>query len=46
MAEAWLRLVHQAEKNVATDLLCETPPAREHPERQKHREEVQPKMSG
>jgi hypothetical protein len=46
MAEAWLRLVHQAEKNVATDLLCETPPAREHPERQEHREEVQPKMNG
>jgi hypothetical protein len=46
MAEAWLRLVHQAEKNLATDLLYETPPARERPVLQEQHQQAQPKTNG
>jgi hypothetical protein len=31
MAEAWMRLAQQAEKNLTTDLVYETPPPHEHP---------------
>jgi hypothetical protein len=46
MAEAWLRLVHQAEKNLATDLLYETPPARERPVLQEQHQQAQPETNG
>ena len=46
MAEAWLRLVHQAEKNLTTDLVYKTPPPSERPVRQEQHQQVQPKTNG
>jgi hypothetical protein len=31
MAQAWLRLAQEAERDIATDLAYEVPPHREHP---------------
>jgi hypothetical protein len=46
MAEAWLRLVHQAEKNLTTDLVYKTPPPSERPVLQEQHQQVQPKTNG
>jgi hypothetical protein len=46
MAESWLRLAHQAEKNLATDLVYETPPPQEHPVLQEQHQQVQSKVNG
>jgi hypothetical protein len=45
MAESWLRLADQAEKNLTTDLVYETPP-RERPVLQEQHQQVQPKTNG
>jgi len=41
MAQAWLRLAQEAEKNLATDLVYETPPLRERPVMQQQ-QQIQP----
>ena len=46
MAEAWLRLVHQAEKNLTTDLVYKTPPPSERPVLHEQYQQVQPKTNG
>jgi hypothetical protein len=48
MAQTWLHLAHQAEKNLATDLVYETPPPRgERPVlQQQQQQQVQPKKDG
>jgi hypothetical protein len=46
MAEAWLRLVHQAEKNLTTDLVYKTPPPSERPVLQEQHQQVRSKTNG
>ena len=46
MAEAWMRLAQQAEKNLTTDLVYETPPPHEHPMLPEQHQQVQPKTNG
>jgi hypothetical protein len=41
MAQAWLRLAQQAEKNLTTDLVYETPPRRERPVMQQQQQQQQ-----
>jgi hypothetical protein len=44
MAQAWLRLAHQAEKNLTTDLVYETPPRPARPVmQQQQQQQIQPK---
>ena len=46
MAQTWLHLAHQAEKNLTTDLVYETPPPRgERPVLQQQQQQVQPKKT-
>jgi hypothetical protein len=42
MAQSWLRLAHQAEKNLTTDLAYETPPRPLRPVMQQQ-QQIQPK---
>jgi hypothetical protein len=44
MAQAWLRLAHQAERNLTTDLVYETPAQR--PVRQQQLQQGQPGTNG
>jgi hypothetical protein len=44
MAQAWLQLAHQAERNLTTDLVNEMPPPRERPVmQQQQQQQIQPK---
>ena len=46
MAEAWMRLADQAQKNLTTDLVYETPPPHERPVLPEQHQQVQPKTNG
>jgi hypothetical protein len=43
MAQSWLLLAHQAERNLTTDLVYEAPPRRERPVLQQQQQQTQPK---
>jgi hypothetical protein len=43
MARSWLLLAEQAEKNLTTDLVYETPPAPQRVAQQQQQQQIQPK---
>jgi hypothetical protein len=43
MAQSWMHLAQQAEKNLTTDLVYETPRSRERPAIQQQQQQIQPK---
>ena len=45
MAESWMRLAQQAEKNSTTDLVYETPPPHEHAVLHEQHQQVQRKTN-
>jgi hypothetical protein len=46
MADAWMRLAQQAEKNLSPDLVYETPPPHERPVLHEQHQQVRSKTNG